>query len=107
MFLIIGFVRRGGLASRNDPFDPHALAQEQIREKLRVCTMGKVIEEIDHEPHPRSKWAVEPVASVARMSDTRVIDNRRLQPLDITPSRIGRWFILEGILEELGEKPPV
>jgi hypothetical protein len=47
MFLIIGLVHRGGLTGRNDPLDPHALSREQIREKLRVCTTGKVIEEID------------------------------------------------------------
>jgi hypothetical protein len=50
MFLMTGFVRRGGLTGRNDPLDPHALSREQIREKLRVGTMGKVIEEIDQLP---------------------------------------------------------
>jgi hypothetical protein len=47
MFVIIGLVHRGGRTGRNDPLDPHALSREQIREKLRVCTTGKVIEEID------------------------------------------------------------
>jgi hypothetical protein len=58
MWLIVGFVRRGGLTGGHDPLDPHALAREQIREKLRVGMTGKVVEEIDHGLYPRSNEAV-------------------------------------------------
>jgi hypothetical protein len=59
MFLIIGFVRWGELSGRNDPLDSYALSREQIGKKLRVRTTGKVIEQIDHALHPRSKPAVD------------------------------------------------
>ena len=48
VFLIVGFVRRRGLAGRDDPLDSHALSPEQLREELLVRLTGKVVEEIDH-----------------------------------------------------------
>src|SRR6478735_4499080 len=52
MVLIIWFVRRRGLAGRNDPLYPHALSQQQLGDDLLGCPSGKVIEQIDHEWPP-------------------------------------------------------
>jgi hypothetical protein len=48
MILIVWFIRRRGLASRDDPLDPHALSQKQLGDDLLVGPRGKVIEKIDH-----------------------------------------------------------
>jgi hypothetical protein len=48
MVLIIWFICRRGLTSRDDPLDSHILAQKQLGDDLLVCPSGKVIEKIDH-----------------------------------------------------------
>ena len=48
MSLKIGFARRRGLTSRDDPLYANALAQKHIADDLVVCTGRNVIEEVDH-----------------------------------------------------------
>jgi hypothetical protein len=48
MVLIIWFICRCGLTSRDDPLDPHILSQKQLGDDLLVRPSGKVIEKIDH-----------------------------------------------------------
>ena len=48
MVLIIWFICRRGLTSRDDPLDAHILAQKQLGDDLLVCPSWKVIEKIDH-----------------------------------------------------------
>src|SRR5580704_516496 len=48
VFLIIGFVHRRGLASRDDPLDSHTLSPEQLRKDLLIRLRREVIEKIHH-----------------------------------------------------------
>src|SRR4051812_37275518 len=67
MILIVWFICWRGLTGRDDPLDPHTLAQEELGDDLLVCPSGKVIEQIDHgrallhPPQPRQVTAAAPV----------------------------------------------
>ena len=49
MVLIVWFICWRGLTSRDDPLDPHILAQKQLGDDLLVCPSGKVIEKINQD----------------------------------------------------------